>query len=323
MIPDVNPPNSVFAPATTSSCDNVACAAPRPGVARRSSSTTIGTARPVRRRSSTVRGFGTSSLPEPGIGPTASRRGPISPIQQLPSHSIWPVVAPRGAPRATATAHDGTPGVRTTRHAPDPRRLTAPFPSVPPHGSPAPPPPASRSPMIPATINPMQTSRTTVAGSRNSTIPSTDVPTVPIPVQTAYAVPIGSDLTPRPSSPMLAIIDATVRTVGQSRVNPSVYFRPTAHPISNSPATTRIPQAIPGPLCSRSLPHVLPRLGLHLNPDLQQVGRGLGLRREQLRRAKERLAQRGRFHIHHLVALPRVAVPNRHPVPSHGSLRAG
>src|SRR5690606_18701263 len=227
-------------------------------------------------------------------------------------------LARRRPPRCTTSDRDGAR--RAAARATDRPTLRRP---VPRHRSPAPSPPASRSPMIPATINPMQTSRTTVAGSRNSTIPSTAVPTVPIPVQTAYAVPIGSDLTASPSSPMLAIIDATVRTVGQSRVNPSVYFRPTAHPIPNSPATTSIPQAIPGPLCSRSLPHVLPRLGLHLNPDLQQVGRGLGLRREQLRRAKERLAQRGRFHIHHLVALPRVAVPNRHPVPSHGSLRAG
>src|SRR5690606_28317941 len=231
----------------------------------------------------------TSALPEPGIGPTASRRCPISPIQQLPSQPIWPVTAPSGAPRATATAHGGAPGVRTTRHAHAPRRLTAPFPSAAPPGPPAPPPPASRSPMIPATINPMQTSLTTVAGSRNSTIPSTAVPTVPIPVHTAYAVPIGSDLTASPSSPMLAIIDATVRTVGQNRVNPTEYFRPPDHPIPNSPATTSIPQAMPRPL--RPLPHVLPRLGLHLNPDLQQVGRSLGLRREQFRRAKERLPQ--------------------------------
>src|SRR3546814_8229261 len=34
-------------------------------------------------------------------------------------------------------------------------------------------------------------------------------------------------------------MDATVARVGPRRVNPSVYFRPTAQPISNSPATNR------------------------------------------------------------------------------------
>ena len=50
---------------------------------------------------------------------------------------------------------------------------------------------ASLSPTIPATIRAMQISRMAVAGSRNKRIPSTAVPTVPIPVQTAYAVPSG------------------------------------------------------------------------------------------------------------------------------------
>jgi hypothetical protein len=35
---------------------------------------------------------------------------------------------------------------------------------------------------------------------------------------------------------MLSIRAAPVATVGHSRVKPSVYFSPTAHPISNSPA---------------------------------------------------------------------------------------
>ena len=46
---------------------------------------------------------------------------------------------------------------------------------------------------------------------------------------------------------MLTISAAAVPTVGQRRLNPSVYLRPTAQPISNSPAMTRTTQAIPPP----------------------------------------------------------------------------
>ena len=38
---------------------------------------------------------------------------------------------------------------------------------------------------MPATIRPMQASRSTVAGSPRSQMPSSAVPTVPMPVQTA------------------------------------------------------------------------------------------------------------------------------------------
>jgi hypothetical protein len=37
---------------------------------------------------------------------------------------------------------------------------------------------------------------------------------------------------------------ATVTTVGISRENPCVYFKPTAHTTSNKPAAMRISQAI-------------------------------------------------------------------------------
>ena len=43
----------------------------------------------------------------------------------------------------------------------------------------------SFNPTIPARISPRQTSRPTVAGSLNSTMPSTTVPTAPMPVHTA------------------------------------------------------------------------------------------------------------------------------------------
>src|SRR5690606_24047476 len=39
-------------------------------------------------------------------------------------------------------------------------------------------------------------------------------------------------------------MDATVPRVGHSRVKPSVYFSPTAQPISKRPATTRMAQFI-------------------------------------------------------------------------------
>jgi hypothetical protein len=41
------------------------------------------------------------------------------------------------------------------------------------------------------------------------------------------------------SSTKLAIIAATVSTLGQSREKLSVYFRPIAHPISRIPAVTK------------------------------------------------------------------------------------
>src|SRR5690606_32216805 len=50
--------------------------------------------------------------------------------------------------------------------------------------------------------------------------------------------------TARAKSPMLMTIDAIVSTLGHIRVKPSVYFRPTAHPISNMAATNRYVQPI-------------------------------------------------------------------------------
>src|SRR5215213_7824200 len=51
-----------------------------------------------------------------------------------------------------------------------------------------------------------------------------------------------------PSRPRLMSIAATVPTVGHKRVNPSVYLSPIAQPTSNSPAMTRINQAMCRPL---------------------------------------------------------------------------
>src|SRR3989339_1903962 len=49
-----------------------------------------------------------------------------------------------------------------------------------------------------------------------------------------------------PSSPRLTTMAATVPTVGQSRVKPSVYLRPIAQPTSNRPASTRMIQDMAG-----------------------------------------------------------------------------
>jgi hypothetical protein len=57
--------------------------------------------------------------------------------------------------------------------------------------------------MIPPTIAMMHAIRAAVAGSLKNTIPSTAAPTAPIPVQTAYAVPSGSDFIANPSSQKL------------------------------------------------------------------------------------------------------------------------
>jgi hypothetical protein len=99
-------------------------------------------------------------------------------------------------------------------------------------------------PTIPARMRPTQTSLATVAGSPKRAMPRTTVPTAPMPVQTAYAVPTGKVRNARPSNPMLTTIAATVQTVGQNRVNPSVYFRPIAQPTSNRPAITKTDQVI-------------------------------------------------------------------------------
>jgi hypothetical protein len=62
------------------------------------------------------------------------------------------------------------------------------------------------------------------------------LPTAPIPVHTAYAVPNGSDRSASAINPKLNAIAMTVATVGQNRVSPSEYFSPSAQPTSSRPA---------------------------------------------------------------------------------------
>src|SRR6185312_16616303 len=69
------------------------------------------------------------------------------------------------------------------------------------------------------------------------------VPTEPIPVHTAYAVPSGRLRVATPTRPKLNTIMIAVATDGHKRVNPSEYFSPIENPVSNTPAITRIAQA--------------------------------------------------------------------------------
>src|SRR5690606_20882690 len=78
-----------------------------------------------------------------------------------------------------------------------------------------------------------------------------------MPVHTAQAVLSGSVRSAMLSRTMLPTRAATVATVGPLRVNPSVYFRPTAQATSSRPARSKMPHAV---LVSPSLvwgrPHV-------------------------------------------------------------------
>ena len=51
---------------------------------------------------------------------------------------------------------------------------------------------------------------------------------------------MGRSRTATASRSMLAMIAIPVQTLGQNRVKASVYFIPTAHPVSNNPAHTKI-----------------------------------------------------------------------------------
>lgn len=70
-------------------------------------------------------------------------------------------------------------------------------------------------------------------------MPKTTVPMAPMPVQIAYADPTGKLLRARPNRATLIIMEMPVKRDGQNFVNPSVYFKPTAQPISNKPAMNK------------------------------------------------------------------------------------
>ena len=83
-------------------------------------------------------------------------------------------------------------------------------------------------------------------------MPRIAVPTAPTPTHTAYDVPTGSDFMAMPSSTTLASIDVPVKTLGHSRVNPSVYLSPMAQAISSKPAMKSSSHAMQGLQCQRA-----------------------------------------------------------------------
>src|SRR5215471_8368043 len=75
-------------------------------------------------------------------------------------------------------------------------------------------------------------------------MPTRMLPTAPIPVHTAYAVPKGSDLSASAINAKLNTIAIAVAAVGQGFVSPSEYFKPSAQPISSRPAARSAAQAL-------------------------------------------------------------------------------
>jgi len=74
---------------------------------------------------------------------------------------------------------------------------------------------------MPLRMRPRQTSRAAVTGSPNQRMPPSTVPTAPMPVHTAYAVPMGRLRAASPSRTTLMMRAARVPSVGPRRVKPS------------------------------------------------------------------------------------------------------
>jgi hypothetical protein len=70
------------------------------------------------------------------------------------------------------------------------------------------------------------------------------LPTAPMPVHIAYAVPNGNERNASAISVKLRTIAIAVAAVGQNRVNPSEYFRPSAQPTSSRPAPSNASHAL-------------------------------------------------------------------------------
>jgi hypothetical protein len=95
---------------------------------------------------------------------------------------------------------------------------------------------------MPIIISRIKNSRIISWDSLKRNIPRTAVPTAPIPVHTAYAVPTGSDLREYASRPMLRIINTMANTLHHNLVRPCEYFNPIAQATSNNPAINNINQ---------------------------------------------------------------------------------
>jgi hypothetical protein len=92
---------------------------------------------------------------------------------------------------------------------------------------------------MPARIKVTATSRAGDAGSPSTKTPMQNAPTAPMPVQTAYAVPSGSDRIASESRAKLEIITRIVITLGTSREKPADFFIEYAQTISSNPAKKR------------------------------------------------------------------------------------
>jgi len=89
--------------------------------------------------------------------------------------------------------------------------------------------------------------RKKVVGSLKTKIPTNTVPTAPIPVQTAYAVPIGSDCVALMSKPILThkvIKKPTYHHAVSFPVDARAFPKQNANATSKSPAMVRIIQFI-------------------------------------------------------------------------------
>ena len=106
------------------------------------------------------------------------------------------------------------------------------------------PPPVAYPPLLPPPRTAANPLRAAVAGSLKITIPSTTAPRAPIPVQTAYAVPMGKVFTAWAKSQTLAAIATTVRTEYPTLVKPSDSFIAVTQTISRHPAANRQIHAI-------------------------------------------------------------------------------
>ena len=91
-------------------------------------------------------------------------------------------------------------------------------------------------PTMPQTISARQRSRGAAVDSPKRIMPTRAVPIVPMPVQTAQAVPGGRLRMARARNPGQANMVTAVNKEGWSRVKPWEYFIPTARQTSNTPA---------------------------------------------------------------------------------------
>ena len=97
---------------------------------------------------------------------------------------------------------------------------------------------------IAATIARIRSRRTVLAGSWNQRMPTSTVPTAPMPPQTAYAVPIAIDRDANSRRPMLIVTDPRKASVQGTFRKPSTNRSDVVNPTSNSPPTIKNSQGM-------------------------------------------------------------------------------